>query len=151
MKSGQSRIVGVFVLVMMVLAFRPIITSAQNVNDDPIPRAIELAAKSGSYDYHSFVEQTTYLAPSFGNAGRAPKVEQLGLSGSADAEADMIEMTLWQDGSFDPATGVEMQLRDGRSYARRGPNAEWEEISNISDSVAPDGDPMVWFQAMTNV
>ena len=152
MTGGQKRIAGFLLLILAIMGFRPISTSAQTLtNDDPIQRAIELAAKSGYYDYRLFVEQTTYPAPRVANAGRTPKVEQLGLSGSADANADLIEMTIWQDGSFDPDTGVEMQLRDGRSYARRGPNAEWEEISNISDSVAPDGDPMVWFQAMTNV
>ena len=119
--------------------------------NDAIQRVLELAGKSGQFDYQTTIEQTTYPAPRISNAGQLPKVDRLGLGGTADAETAVIEMTLWQDASFDPATGIEMQIRNGRTFARRGPTAEWQEIGNVSDQATPDGDPLVWFQAMTNV
>ena len=67
-----------------------------------IRQAWQRAQQSGAYDFRSNIEQTTYPVPSLSNAGRSPRRDQLAMEGSIDQPGRTMEMSLWQDGSFNP-------------------------------------------------
>lgn len=115
-----------------------------------IDQAWELAQASGIYHYRSLVAQTHFPAPSVTNAGRQPTETAFGVEGWVDLPAETLEMTLWRDGSFDPARGVAMRIEGDSAYGRVGAG-EWEEVQDVSEVFAPGGDPLGFLAGVQNV
>lgn len=138
---------------LLVLFFSA--TTATHADTDPTPQqqvdqAWQLAQASGSYDYRTLVEQTTYPQPTIRNAGTQPKVQMVGMEGSADLHTQSLNLTLWQNASFDPDTGIGVRVANGQTLARRGQD-EWVEVGNVTEMFAPGGDPLGFLVAVDNV
>ncbi|MCI0394918.1 MAG: hypothetical protein L0332_24790 [Chloroflexi bacterium] len=125
-------------------------TAAPLSPQEAVEQAWELAQASGAFTYRTTVEQTVYPAPAVANAGRPPTVDRLGIAGSVDLAGRTLDMTFWQDASFDPNRGVEVRVEGDRAYARLN-GAEWQEIDNVADLFAPTGDPLAFLAAATNI
>ena len=125
--------------------------TSERADEQALESVWERARKSGAYEFRTLINQTTYPAPSIGNAGKQPKVDKVGLDGAINAYAESFNMTLWQNASFDPNKGIEMKVENGRSYVRTG-LSEWEEVNNgISDTFAPAGDPLNFLGGISGV
>ncbi len=117
-------------------------TAAQSLSpQEMITQAWELARQSGSYHYHSQVEQTTYPLPKLSNSGRAPQEDTVTLDGSVNVPEASMEMTLWQNGGGTLADGVSIRVENGKTFARTG-QGEWTEINDVADLFAPNNDPL---------
>ena len=121
-------------------------TSAKQIISD----AWEKAQASGRYDFRTRVEQITYPLPKITNAGTQPDVQNLAMEGEVDLPAEQLSLTLWNDVSFNPDTGIAVRVEKGVAQARQG-QGEWQEIDNIADLFAPGGDPMAFLAGMKNV
>jgi len=108
------------------------------------------AQQSGAYDFRSNIEQTTYPAPSLANAARPPRPEYLATEGSIDQPGRTMEMSLWQDGSFNPDTAISVRVEDGLALGRRG-LGEWQEMDNVANAFAPGGDLLGFLAAVENL
>ncbi|MCO5189956.1 MAG: hypothetical protein M9918_17410 [Anaerolineae bacterium] len=117
---------------------------------DPIAAAWEMARASGSYQYRTLVEQTTYPQPTIRNAGSQPKLQIVGVEGSADLPNEMLTMTFWQNAGFDPNTGIGVRVTNGKTEARRGQD-EWVEVDDVTQMFAPGGDPLGFLAGVENV
>lgn len=115
-----------------------------------VEQAWQLAQESGSYDFDIVVEQTTFPLNTLSNAGASPVEDTLASQGQVDLFNGTMELTLWQDGSFNPDTGAALRVEDGHTYGRNG-QAEWEEIDNVADLFAPGGDPMAFLSGVKNI
>ncbi|MFZ0548411.1 MAG: thrombospondin type 3 repeat-containing protein, partial [Candidatus Promineifilaceae bacterium] len=115
-----------------------------------VESAWNLARRSGHYQYRSLVDQTIYPAPSVINAGRPPERDRLAVEGEVDVEAESLNMTFWNDGSFDPQRGISVKVEDGQTYGRRG-EGSWQEMDNVADMFAPGGDPLGFLAGATNI
>ncbi len=112
--------------------------------------AWELAQNSGVYGYQTAVSQTTYPAPSLINVGRQPEEETLTLQGAVDLPANLMEMTIWQNGIPEPETGLSVRIEDGEAYGRYGAN-DWQPIDNVANLFAPNQDPLGFLGSITNI
>lgn len=140
-------------LVLLLLILLPA-AEATDSAESIITQAWQRAQDSGSYAFHSTVDQTTYPVPSLRNSGRQPIVDQIGLAGSVDLLARTIQMTFWPDASFDPAHGVSVRAEGNHAYQRRnepGGSGTWEEIDNVANAFAPGGDPLGFLAGIKNV
>lgn len=117
---------------------------------EAVEQAWKLARASGRYSYRSLIDQTVYPAPSVANAGRPPRQDRLAVEGDADVAAETLNLTLWDDGSFDPQRGLSVKVEDGQTFGRRG-QGEWQEMDNVADAFAPGGDPLGFLAGATNV
>ncbi|MEE8389604.1 MAG: hypothetical protein V3S14_02260, partial [Anaerolineae bacterium] len=117
---------------------------------DAIRDAWTLARQSGVYRFRSQVEQTTYPAPRLTNVGRSSRTDRFALEGQVDQPQDRMEMTLFQDASFNSNDGYSIRIENGQAYGRQG-NGEWEEMDNVGDVFAPGGDPLGFLSAARNV
>ena len=125
-------------------------------NHDPqaqnlIEQAWDKVEEVERYSFRTRLVQLVYPAPSIANAGRPPKEETLGISGTYETNSYRMETTLWPNGTFDPNSGIDMLIENGRSYVRQPNQTEWEEINDFSNSFAPGGDPISFLSGMSNV
>ena len=144
-------------LIVLILLFCSVNLFSVDQADSPAPRpqnavvrAWELAQASGTYQYRSEIEQTTYPAPSITNAGRQPQQDHITLEGDIDIVAETMAMTLWTDSSYNPDTGIQIRVENGEAYGRLG-EGKWEAIDNVADAFAPGGDPLSFVAGMDNV
>ncbi len=115
-----------------------------------VEQAWRLAEASGRYDFDTQIEQTAYPLPTLGNAGAAPIQDTFAMLGQVDLPNDQMEMTFWQDNSYDPNSGAAIRVEGSQTYGRVGQD-EWQEVDNITDFAAPGGDPMAFLAGMNNV
>ena len=145
---------GLALLLLLVLvnlfASGNLTTAAPLSPQEAVEQAWSLARASGRYSYRSLIDQTIYPAPSVANAGRAPRQDRLAVEGNVDAAAETLNLTLWNDGSFDPQRGLSVKVEDGQTYGRRG-QGEWQEMDNVADAFAPGGDPLGFLAGATNI
>ncbi len=135
----------------MLFGARLAATYAQEPTAEQVVRqAWELAQKSGRYDFRSVVEQTTYPRPSITNGGAQPSVQNVALEGQLDAIEEELALTVWNDVSFNPDTGVAVRVQNGNAYSRRGQN-EWQEVDGLTDLIVPGGDPLGFLAGLKNV
>ncbi len=118
--------------------------------EETVTQAWELAQDSGRYEFRTQVEQTTYPLPKITNAGLRPTVQNLGMEGQINLTAEQLNLTLWGDLSFNPDTGIEIRVADGKTEVRQGQD-NWEEADNLTDLFAPGGDPMNFLIGVKNV
>ncbi|MDJ0756691.1 MAG: hypothetical protein QNJ45_24360, partial [Ardenticatenaceae bacterium] len=118
--------------------------------EERIEQAWELARASGSYDYFSQVEQTSYPLPSLANTSREPQTDLMTLDGSVNFPEESMEMTLWQNGGGQLEDGLTIRVADGKTEARIGEN-EWQEIGHVADAFAPNADPLMFVDSAVNV
>ena len=141
-------LVGVFLLLLMQL---PAVFAGDSTEpEQAIAEAWELAQESGRYSFRAEVEQTTYPQPMITNGGAQPDVKRLGMEGQVDVPAEALNLTLWSDASFNPDTGISVQVENGRTLARQG-QGEWQEVPGMTDLFAPGGDPMSFLAGIKNV
>ncbi|MCP4418904.1 MAG: hypothetical protein GY805_19990, partial [Chloroflexi bacterium] len=131
------------------------IVSVSAAQQPPSPERIvqsawALAQESDRYSYRADIAQTTYPAPRLTNAGKSPIEDRLALEGTVNLSARTMQMTLWNDGSYDPNTGIELKIEGDRAYGRFG-QTEWQEVDNIADIFAPGGDPLAFLAGVTNI
>ncbi len=115
-----------------------------------VEQAWQLAQESGQYNFDTVIDQTTYPVLRLDNAGASPIEDTMAMEGQVDLSNQVMELTFWQNGSFDPNKGVSIRVEDGRSFGR-SPQGEWQEIENIGDLFAPGGDPMAFLAGIENV
>ena len=118
---------------------------------DLIEQAWGKVEEVDSYAFRTRLVQQVYPAPSIANAGRPPQESTLGIAGTYEINSYRMETTLWSDGTFDPNSGIDMLIENGRSYVRQPNQSEWEEINDFSSSFAPGGDPISFLSGMSNV
>lgn len=118
---------------------------------DLIEQAWDKVEEVESYAFRTRLVQFVYPAPSIANAGRPPQESTLGIAGTYETNRYRMETTLWSDGTFDPNSGIDMLIENGRSYVRQPNETEWEEINDFSSSFAPGGDPISFLSGMSNV
>ncbi|MCA9998559.1 MAG: hypothetical protein KDE56_22505 [Anaerolineales bacterium] len=140
---------------LALLAFAMLLPqAAQGAPSDTPERQIEAAWEraqaSNAYQYRSQLEQTVYPLPKIANAGRQPHQQFIGMEGEVNLAQKSLNLTLWQDASFDPNRAVAIRVENGVSYARTGQN-EWREVDNLTDLLAPGGDPMGFLGSIKNV
>ena len=140
-------------LLLGVLWWLPTIASA---DEEPTPADIlqeawQNATASGQYDYRTLVDQTTYPLPKLSNTSRQPTHNNIAMQGSLNFETNQMALTFWQDGSFDPQTGIQVKVENGRAYSRAGGNNPWQEAGNVANVFAPAGDPLSFLAGMQNV
>ncbi|MBP7998168.1 MAG: hypothetical protein KA314_02115 [Chloroflexi bacterium] len=141
----------IFVIFLNILLGLPQTSRAAPLSpQEAVEQAWSLARASGRYSYRSLIDQTVYPAPSVANAGRPPRQDRLAIEGNVDAAAATLNLTLWDDGSFDPQRGLTVKVEDGQTYGRRG-QGEWQEMDNVADAFAPGGDPLGFLAGATNI
>ena len=159
--TTRSR-VGSFLYTLLIIALASLWlghtapTAAQRAPHDAsaqaeIEQAWQQASESDRYAFRSRIEQLVYPAPSVRNAGRQPQQDLLGLAGTIEADSDRIESTIWPDASFDEARGVDLLVENGRSYIRESAASDWVEIDDMSQMVAPAGDPLSFLAGIKQV
>ncbi|MEM7800568.1 MAG: hypothetical protein AAF633_15335, partial [Chloroflexota bacterium] len=130
-------------------------TLTAQTHDPDAQSLIELAwekvEEAEEYGFRTRIDQQVYPAPSIANAGRPPEEATLGISGTFEKESHRMETTVWSDGTFDPNSGADMLIENGRSYVRQPGQTEWEEVNDFSGSFAPGGDPISFLSGMSNV
>ncbi|MFZ0546726.1 MAG: LamG-like jellyroll fold domain-containing protein [Candidatus Promineifilaceae bacterium] len=119
--------------------------------EQTVIEAWQKAQESGRYSFRSQMAQTTYPQPKITNGGAQPDVQNLAMEGQVDMPAEALNMTLWNDLSFNPDTGLAVRVEDGSAYARRGQQGEWEEADGLTDLFAPGGDPMGFLAGVKDV
>lgn len=125
---GIALIVFIAFLNSLVSWSRPQTIAASSLSpQEAVQQAWELARSSGHYNYRSLVDQTVYPAPSVANAGRSPRQDRLAIEGDVDVFAETLNLTLWDDGSFDPQRGISVKIEDGQAYGRRG-QGDWRRF-----------------------
>lgn len=99
--------------------FIPRLDSLQASQSEPRPtpqeavaQAWEIAQNSNTYTFQMDHFQTTYSAPGIGRAGRQPEDDHVTLIGNDDQDAETLNLTFWQDASFNLETGVEIKVED---------------------------------------
>ncbi len=121
-------------------------TSAEN----PITTAWQLAQARDSYRYRSQIEQTVYPAPRLSNVGKSAEHSILALDGAYDSAERTLDLTLWNDLTFDPDTGLAIRV-DGDETLAREPGGEWEPVENMTSAFAPASDPLAWLAGVENL
>lgn len=121
---------------------------AASLAEQSVQRAWLLAQVSGSYNFHTELEQTTYYAPALTNVGRPVQVDSLYLEGQTDVKNQTLQLALWQGGSvLRPADALEMRVENGKAYGRAAGGA-WQEVdtdaSAFSGVFAPAHDPLAF-------
>ena len=147
------RRIGIFLIPVLLFAFWSIMAPAATADDtaqERVEAAWLRALEAEQYEYRSRIEQTVYPAPSVANAGRAPREDALGMAGTMRPGSQQMELSLWPNGSFDPARQIEIRVDGDRAFMRAGGDS-WEEINNIAESAAPGGDPFSFLAGMENV
>ena len=137
-------------IILVFLFSKTAVSAPDDSPQDIINTAWELAHESGSYAYQTAVSQTIYPAPSLTNVGRQPEEETIALQGTVDLPADLMEMTIWQNGVPEPETGLSVRIENGEAYGRYGEN-EWQPIDNIANLFAPNQDPLGFLGSITNI
>ena len=148
-----------FILVVLLLALLSIgaflaLTNRSQAQPltakEEIINAWGLAQASGTYNYHSQVQQVTYPVPKLSNTSRSPQEDTLTMSGSINLPAESMEMTLWQNAGGSLADGLSIRVEDGQTWARRGEN-DWVAIDDVANLFAPNNDPLSFVDSATNV
>jgi hypothetical protein len=142
-----------FVIPLIILSLTIWLPAFSVKADDPtavVQQAWQRAQQSGRYHYRSQVDQTIYPAPAVQNAGRPPQQSHLAVDGEVDIPAETMALTLWQDGSFNPQTGLSVKVENGQTYGRSGQN-DWQEIDDVADAFAPGGDPLAFLAGATDI
>ncbi|MBK9055199.1 MAG: hypothetical protein IPL78_31175 [Chloroflexi bacterium] len=153
MKKFHASGLALFICIIFlntILGSSPTAIASPLSPQEAVEQAWALARTSGRYSYRSLIDQTIYPAPSVANAGRAPRQDRLALEGDVDVAAAILNLTLWDDGSFDPQTGLSVKVEDGQTYGRRG-QGQWQEMDNVADAFAPGGDPLGFLAGATNI
>lgn len=119
---------------------------------DPVTAAWEKARAAGSYHFTSNVKQVTVPSATIANVGRTSRSEELYLEGKNDLPNKTLEMTLWGNGGNvqQAESGLSLRVEQGKSYTRR-PGQDWEEIENMSELFAPQGDFLAYLAALKEV
>lgn len=154
MKKANHPLLTVFFLLVTAMlllgSFPQPIAAGEPTPAETVHQAWNLARASGRYDYRSLIEQTVYPAPAVTNAGRPPRTDRLGIEGNVDLATETLNLTLWDDGSFNPNSGLAVKIEDGQAYARQGQGA-WKAVDNVADIFAPGGDPLGFLAGASNI
>ncbi|MEM7335785.1 MAG: hypothetical protein AAF490_27150, partial [Chloroflexota bacterium] len=151
-KNNQfTKLALIFSIFLAVLLIVPKSSTAQsNSPEEILTQSWTLAQSSNTYGYRSEIDQLTYPEPSLRNAGKEPSESNLAVEGSIDQQADLLEMSFWRDGSFNPDTAVSLRVEQGEAYGRLG-DSEWEKVDNVSSLFAPGGDPLGFLAGVSNI
>ncbi|GIK56874.1 MAG: DUF11 domain-containing protein [Chloroflexi bacterium] len=140
--------VAVALLLYLVKAALPITA----VSESPLHVAWQQAQRAGAYTFRADIRQRSIPVASVLNVGRTHREDNLHLQGTADLSAQSLNLTLWSNGGniLDATSGTEVEVRDGRTRIRRE-NGPWEELPNVLDTFAPQGDFLSFLVAAQNV
>jgi len=119
---------------------------------DPVTAAWEKAKAAGSYHFTSDVTQVTIPLATLANVGRSSRSDTLRLEGQNNLRDQRLELTLWNDsGSVAaPNSGTSVKIENGQTFVRQG-DGDWQLHDNAIESIAPQGDLMIYFTALRNV
>lgn len=119
---------------------------------DPVTMAWDAVRAAGSYHFTSDVTQVTLPTATLSNVGRASRTEKIYLEGQNDLRAQQMEMTLWTDSgsALNAASGINIRSEGGKTLARRA-GGEWQEIDDVTGSIAPQGDFLSYLAAIKDV
>src|SRR5829696_9124309 len=92
-------------LAPLLLAEVPQPTTPEQVVD----KAWALARQSGSYHFHTSIDQQTIARPSLRNAGRPPRHDYFTMDGTVDQPAERLELSLWRSRTPDPDRAVSVK------------------------------------------
>lgn len=141
-RRQPAAIVVFITLIFSLFAIRPLSLWAE-----PAARAVQAAWQQandiGQYRFAAEIVQTTRPLPTLANAGKSSQTERLYIEGSTDTAAESMSLKLWSEGGS-AALGqgaVEIRVADGRTLGRVN-NGSWQEVDNMTDFFAPNGDPL---------
>ncbi|HMN26743.1 MAG TPA: hypothetical protein PKE45_01215, partial [Caldilineaceae bacterium] len=144
--AGAALVVGT----ILSLALYPVWTRA--ATPDPVTAAWERARTAGSYHFTSDVTQVTLPLAKLTNVGRASRTDKLYLEGQNDLRAEQKTFPLWSAGGsvLQAESGLSVRTKGGKTFARRGAGA-WEEVDDVTGSLAPQGDFLSYLAALKAV
>ena len=108
--------------------------------------------RAGSYAFKADITQHTVPVASVYNVGRSSERQDLRMEGETNLRNETFQMTLWSEGGnvLDLGTGIEVQLADGKTMARRTGEA-WQEIGSFNQMMMPRGDFLAFLAGATAV
>ena len=153
--SRKATAVGVVLLivaavVVSLVGFGP--AASSTTSGDRLAAAWDLAQRAGSYRFTSDVEQTTTPSASILNAGRSSRVDRLHLQGLANVADAAMEFRVWSGGGsvLSESDSLAIRVEDGKTYQRVG-TGEWDQTSDFSQMIAPEGDFMSYLVAARDI
>lgn len=119
---------------------------------NPVTAAWQAAQSRGAYTFASDVVQTTTPLAGVANVGKSSREERLHLAGDNDLHAQTMNLRLWsQTGNLvEEASGLEVRVADGKTLIRQ-PGGEWQERSDFTGALAPNGDLMSYLAGLHTV
>ncbi|MCX6049338.1 MAG: hypothetical protein NT075_29905, partial [Chloroflexi bacterium] len=119
---------------------------------DPVTAAWEKAKAAGSYHFTSDVTQVTIPLATLANVGRSSRSDTVRLEGQNNLRDQRLELTLWNDsGSVAaPNSGTSVKVENGQTFVRQG-DGNWQLHDDAIESIAPQGDLMLYLTALRNV
>lgn len=139
---GRRRPARLVVLLILVLAAAGlgVVDAGSKPDERKLHAAWALAERAGQYRFTSQVTQTTLPAPRLGNVGQTVGKKHLAVQGEVNRGANSLRLSLWDNPAtaFDPAAGLEVEIREGRAQGRL-PGGEWRPLDDFGDAFAPGG------------
>jgi hypothetical protein len=119
---------------------------------NPVIAAWQAALARGAYRFASDVVQTTTPIASVANVGKRSREERLRLEGDNDLRAQTLNLRLWsQTGNLVEAeSGLEVRVADGKTLIRQA-GGDWQERSDFTGALAPNGDLMSYLAGLHTV
>ncbi|NJK80869.1 MAG: hypothetical protein HC914_13610 [Chloroflexaceae bacterium] len=141
-------------LLVFVLVFGGLLTfrTVNALQRDPVTAAWQQARAAGSYHFTANVVQVTTPAASIYTIGRSSDEQRLYLEGQTDLRAESLQMHVWTGSGnvTQPETALQIRYEDGTTSTRQGAGA-WQEISSVTDAMAPGGDFLAYLSAIRNM
>ncbi len=105
------------------------------------------AGTAGRYTYKSNIAQTINPVARLDTVGRAPRTQQMAVSGQLDTRQETMHLQL----QLPNQAPMEIRIADGVAEGRLMPDAEWQTVDEVTDLFAPSGDPLGYLSAIENV
>ncbi len=146
-------LIAVVVMIGLALAVLPTAPATEAEADalHVVQAAWQKAQQSGVYRFSTQIVQTTYPAPTVGNAGRSSRSETIYLDGETNAPARKFQLSVHNDGSMlNTSNALEVRIDGDKTYGR-SPGSEWQVMDGFADAFAPGNDLMIYLAGAKNV
>ena len=116
--------------------------------------AWQRARDAAGYRFATDLVQVTFPAHTLAAAGSAADHTELHLEGAIDAQAETLDLKLWQGGGSvaSPGAAPRCGSQAASAYSRRlDGSSSWEEVPDFSGSFAPGSDALAFLAGFKNL
>ncbi|HNT76588.1 MAG TPA: hypothetical protein PKH77_16370, partial [Anaerolineae bacterium] len=145
---------GILALSLLLLVLTPALPSTAALSaEGVVRRAWQRVQRLGVYDFATELTQTQQPGPALANVGRSSSTQTVYMEGHTDQPAQLMEMSLWQNGgnTLTGRDGLEIRIADGKAYGRAIGEESWREVSDFTDAFAPGEDPLGYLAGAENI